>query len=270
MRAKIYNIIDSAKNETRLATAYDIFMMVVIVISLIPLAFKVDPPVFKVTDKVCVVIFIIDYVLRWVTADFKYKKRSVLSFLRYPISPMAIIDLVSILPSVSALNGGFRVLRVMRMVRALRVLRIFKAARYSRSLQIIARVMKQTKEPLLAVCTLAVAYILVSAMVIINVEPDSFNSYFDAVYWATVSLTTVGYGDIYPVTTVGRLITMLSSLFGIAVVALPSGIITAGYLEELKKLRRHNREAQNPREEEKEPAAGEPQKPAQPTGREQP
>ena len=270
MREKIYNIIDSANNETRLATVYDFFMMAVIVISLVPLAFKEEPPVFRVTDKVCVVIFIIDYILRWITADLKYGKRSVASFLRYPISPMAIIDLVSILPSVSAVNNSFRVLRVMRMVRALRVLRIFKAARYSRSLQIIVRVMKQSKEALLAVCTLAVAYILVSAMVIINVEPDSFNSYFDAVYWATVSLTTVGYGDIYPVTAVGRLITMISSLFGIAVVALPSGIITAGYLEELKKIRRQNRDAQNPLQEEKEPAAGEPQKPAQPTQREQP
>ncbi len=270
MRAKIYNIIDSANSETKFSTAYDFFMMAVIVVSLIPLAFKEEPPAFKVTDKICVAIFILDYILRWVTADLKYGKRSALSFLRYPFSPMAIIDLISILPSVSAVNNSFRVLRVMRMVRALRVLRIFKAARYSRSLQIIARVMKQSKEALLAVCTLAVAYILVSALVIINVEPDSFKTYFDAVYWATVSLTTVGYGDIYPVTTVGRLITMLSSLFGIAVVALPSGIITAGYLEELKKLRRQNREAQNPPEEEKEPAAGEPQKPAQPTGREQP
>ena len=69
---------------------------------------------------------------------------------------------------------------------------------------------------------------------ILNVEPDSFNNYFDAVYWATVSLTTVGYGDLYPVTIVGRIVAMLSSLFGIAIVALPSGIITAGYLNEIE------------------------------------
>ena len=69
---------------------------------------------------------------------------------------------------------------------------------------------------------------------IFNVEEQSFETFFDAVYWATVSLTTVGYGDIYPVTTVGRAITMLSSLLGIAIIALPSGIITAGFLEELR------------------------------------
>ena len=71
---------------------------------------------------------------------------------------------------------------------------------------------------------------LVSALIIFNVEPESFDTLFDAIYWATVSLTTVGYGDIYPVTTAGRVITMLSSVFGIAVVALPAGIITAGYM----------------------------------------
>ena len=82
---------------------------------------------------------------------------------------------------------------------------------------------------------MAVAYVLVSALVIYNVEPESFDTFFDAVYWATISLTTVGYGDIYPVTTVGRIVTMISSAFGIAIIALPSGVITAGYLDEMSK-----------------------------------
>lgn len=82
---------------------------------------------------------------------------------------------------------------------------------------------------------MAVAYILVSALVIYNVEPESFKTFFDAIYWATISLTTVGYGDIYPVTTIGRIVTMISSAFGIAIIALPSGVITAGYLAEINK-----------------------------------
>lgn len=68
-----------------------------------------------------------------------------------------------------------------------------------------------------------------------NVEPESFATFFDAFYWATISLTTVGYGDIYPVTTIGRIVTMISSIFGIAIIALPSGVITASYLDEIKK-----------------------------------
>jgi SAM-dependent methyltransferase len=98
---------------------------------------------------------------------------------------------------------------------------------------IIVKVIRNSKDALLAVCTFALGYILISALVIFNVEADSFETFFDAIYWATVSLTTVGYGDIYPITTTGRIITMISSFFGIAVVALPAGIITAGYMEAL-------------------------------------
>jgi voltage-gated potassium channel len=76
---------------------------------------------------------------------------------------------------------------------------------------------------------------MISALIIYNVEPDTFDTFFDALYWATVSLTTVGYGDIYPTSIMGRIITMISSIFGIAIVALPAGIITAGYMNEINK-----------------------------------
>lgn len=112
---------------------------------------------------------------------------------------------------------------------------LFKLARYSRNIRIISNVFKAQKEPLLAVLGLALAYILVSALVVFNVEPDTFSSFFEAIYWATVSLTTMGYGDIYPVTATGRMVTMISSIFSIAVVALPAGIVTAGYMEEITK-----------------------------------
>ena len=118
-----------------------------------------------------------------------------------------------------------------RMFRIFRTLRIFKTLKYSRNIIIIIDVIKRSKDALLAVCTLAVGYILISALIIFNVEGESFESFFDAIYWATVSLTTVGYGDIYPVTKTGRIITMISSLLGIAIVALPAGIITAGYMD---------------------------------------
>ena len=153
----------------------------------------------------------------------------------YPITPMAIIDLVSILPSITVLNNGFRLLKLFRLLRTLKVLRAFKFLRYSKSFDIIASVFKKQKKVLSAVATMAIAYILVSALVIYNVEPESFETFFDAIYWATISLTTVGYGDIYPVTTIGRIVTMISSAFGIAIIALPSGVITAGYLAEISK-----------------------------------
>ena len=213
--------------------AYDILMMCSIFISILPLAFKNSNTFFHIIDIVTAIIFIIDYLLRLMTADFKLGHKGANSFFRYPFTPWAIIDLVSILPALTLLSSGFKLFRLFRIFRTFRVFRVFKALRYSNSIVIIINVMKNSKDALLAVCTLAIGYIFVSALIIINVESHSFATFFDAIYWATISLTTVGYGDIYPVTTAGRIITMISSIFGIAIVALPAGIITAGYLDAL-------------------------------------
>ena len=112
---------------------------------------------------------------------------------------MAIIDLLSILPSINIINKGFKALKTIRLIRTFRVLRIFKSFRYSKNIQIIIQVGKNSRNALIAVLYLA-----------------------------------VGYGDIYPITTLGRIITMISSFMGIAIVALPAGIITAGYMKEIE------------------------------------
>jgi voltage-gated potassium channel len=233
MRKRIYEVIEISNGSDLWSSIYDYFMMVVILASLLSLTFKQENTVFVIIDKTAVIIFIIDYLLRLCTADFKYANKSITSFIRYPLSMMALIDLFSILPSVSLLNNSFKLLRILRLIRAFRVFRVFKVLRYSKSFRIIVSVFKKQKESLLAVLTLAIAYIIISALIIFNIEPDSFGTFFDAVYWATVSLTTMGYGDIYPVTSIGRIVTMVSAIFGIAIVALPAGIITAGYMHEI-------------------------------------
>ena len=231
MRKRLYEIIEVARDGDLISMVYDSLMLCTIIVSIIPLAFKTTNEMFHYMDAVTTVIFIIDYVLRWATADFKMNNGALKAFLKYPFTPMAIIDLISILPGVTLLNEGFRLFRLFRIFRTFRV---FKAFRYSKSIVIIVRVIRNSREALMAVCTLALGYIIVSALIVFNVEGDSFETFFDAIYWATVSLTTVGYGDIYPVTTAGRIITMISSIFGIAIVALPAGIITAGYMEALQ------------------------------------
>ena len=236
MRRKLHALISSGW--------YSAGMVICIVVSIVPLAFRSEPAAFRVTEAICTAVFVFDYVARWITADLDDPGRY--PFARYPFRPMAVIDLVSILPSVTALGSGFRLFKVFRLARSLRILRTLrvfrtlKLARYSRSIQMIGSVFREQHESLLTVLMLAFAYILISALVVYNVEPETFADFFEAVYWATVSLTTMGYGDIYPVTTVGRLVTMLSSLLGIAVVALPAGIVTAGYMDELKKEREEN------------------------------
>lgn len=233
MRKRIYVIIEVSKDSDLVSKIYDIFMMVVIFASLIPLAFKEQTTVGLWLDKITVMIFIVDYLLRLITADYKLNSKGKAAILIYPFTPMAIIDLLSILPSMTILNSGFKLLKIFRLLRTFRVFRVFKAVRYSKNIMLILSVLKRQKDSLLVVLWLALAYVLVSALVIFNVEPQTFDSFFDAVYWATISLTTMGYGDIYPVSTAGQVITMLSSVLGIAIVALPASIITTGYMKEV-------------------------------------
>ena len=235
MRKRLFEIIEAAHESDKASNLYDAVMMAVIIISIVPLAFKSTNVYFTIVDKIAAYIFIVDYTLRLFTADYKLHRGAV-SFVIYPFTPMAIIDLIAILPSFGFISSAFRLAKLFRLLRALRVLRVFRTVklfRYSKSMNIIVDVMRQQKTPLLAVCTLAGAYILISALVVFNVEPDTFDDFFEAIYWATVSLTTMGYGDIYPVTAAGRIVTIISSFIGIAIVALPAGIITAGYMERI-------------------------------------
>lgn len=232
MREKIFNLIEPNGAETKASKCYDFFMIFVILLSIIPLAFKDETELFIIIDKVTVVIFIIDYILRLVTADYKLKRGNS-SYLRYIFTPMAIVDLLSILPSILLFNKSLKLLKVLRLARSLKVLKVFKSFRYSKSITIIIRVFKREKEALFVVGGLAIGYILITALILFNVEPDTFRNFFNAVYWATISLTTVGYGDIFAISTIGKTITMISSFMGIAIVALPAGIITAGYMEEV-------------------------------------
>lgn len=226
MRKKIYNIL----NQNAI---YDTFMFTVIIMSIIPLAFVKQQSWMTLIDRITVIIFIIDYILRWFVADKLSNKLN--KFILYPLTPMAIIDLLSILPSITLLNSSFKLLKIFRLFRSLRLLKILKLVRYSKSITMICNVFKKQKETFITILVMAITYILVSALVIINVEPETFPTYFDALYWATISLTTVGYGDVYAVTTIGKIITMISSFLGIAVVALPAGIITSGLMDELSK-----------------------------------
>ena len=235
-RHRLYEVVEQAQNGDKPSLVYDIFMIVVVVISLIPLGFKDKYPIFDITDLCTALIFAVDYLLRWITADYRLKSKSALAFVRHPCTVTAIIDLLTILPAFTILGDYFKLFRIVRMVRTLRLLKLLnlmKAFRYSRTLKIIGSVARNSKEALIVVASFACFYILISALLVFNVEPDTFNTFFDAIYWATVSLTTVGYGDLYPVTTIGKAISMVSSVLGIAIIALPASIITAGYMKAL-------------------------------------
>ncbi len=240
MRKRIFELVENKHRQNAgVGMFYDIVMLVSIAASIIPLTFAVDYPVFKYIEIVTVTVFIIDYILRWMTADYKLGKKGV-SFLLYPFTPMAIVDLLSILPALSLIGKGFKVMRITRLFK---ILRFFKFLRYSDKFELLWKVIRKEKGVLLSVLWISVFYVFVTALIMFNTEPhinpytgvETFANFFDALYWATVTLTTVGYGDLCPVTDIGRCVSMLSSLFGVAVIALPSGAITASYLDELRK-----------------------------------
>lgn len=237
-RKDIYQLVE-ARNEGCASHLYDYVMLAAIVVGITPLMFKGHHPLFWWFDLVSGICFIVDYILRWLTADMSSNRKGWKAFVVYPFTIMAIIDLLSILPTLNLLSQTFKVVRVSRL---LKVLRVFKFIRYFEPLGIILAVVRRQRNILYTVLSLALFYIFITALIMFNAEEDInpetgeylFSNFFDAFYWAACTLTTVGYGDLYPISNVGRVISIISSMVGIAIIALPSGIITAGYLDEIK------------------------------------
>ncbi len=238
IRETIYGIIEP-QNKKPFSGVYDMVMLLAIVIGIFPLMFRTHTKLFWYFDLISGVCFIVDYVLRWITADFTSKKSKGVAFMLYPFTPMAIIDLLSILPFFNLIAPSFKIVRISRF---LKVLRVIKFIRYFEPLGIILAVIRKQGKILCTVLSLAIFYIFITALIMFNAEEDInpetgqylFSNFFDAFYWAACTLTTVGYGDLYPVSNIGRVISIISSMVGIAIIALPSGIVTAGYMDELK------------------------------------
>lgn len=243
----INNIIEPNKENT-LSIVYAWSLLIAIILGLIPLMSHKESLLFLCFDIISCLWFIVDYILRWMTCGIRSGKNHWTQYVTYPFTPMAIIDLLSILPTISLLDPTFKVTRIARLMKMLRIVKII---RYVESLDIILVVIKKQQKFLYAVLSLALFYVFITALIMFNAEveinpvtgEDLFHNFFDAFYWAACTLTTVGYGDIVPVSDIGRIISIISSLVGIAVIALPSGIITAGYMDELRERIKKEEEA---------------------------
>ena len=244
IREHIWDLL-ATRNDNLYSRIYDWVMLFAIVIGILPLIFREYHMIFWYFDLISGVCFLLDYLLRWMTADLssKHHRHRIVAFLTYPFRPMAIIDLLSILPTFNLISNTFKIARVSRL---LRLLRVIKVVRYYEPLLIILSVIQRQGRSLWTVFSLAIFYIFITALIMFNAEeeinPETgrylFDSFFDAFYWAACTLTTVGYGDLYPVSHVGRVISIISSMVGIAIIALPSGIVTAGYIDELRNRRK--------------------------------
>ena len=250
-REEIYKLIEPSHKDTLASRAYNVVMLVAIIIGIVHLMFRTYYKLFWWFDLISSMLFIVDYILRWYTADYISGRKKPMAFIIHPFTPMAIIDLLSILPIFHLLVPSFKLFRVPRL---LKILRVFKIIRYFEPLEIILSVIRKQRQILLTVLSLAIFYIFVTALIMFHAEEDInpatgkylFDTYFDAFYWAACTLTTVGYGDLYPISTLGRAISIVSSMVGIAIIALPSGIVTAGYMDELRSRKEAKEKQQTP------------------------
>ncbi len=192
---------------------------------------------FQIFEIISIVVFSAEYLYRIVHATYKEGARGAFA---YVFSFYGLIDLISILPfylnQIIKVDGRF-----FRILRLFRLTRIFKVGRKSKSLKVFTRALFSVKSELTFTLFLSVVTILFSASAIYYLEneaqPEKFSSITESVWWATVSLATVGYGDVYPVTAGGKIFASFISLIGIGIVAIPTGVISAAFVEEIYKER---------------------------------
>jgi voltage-gated potassium channel len=228
---------------------FDIFMLTLISLNVLAVMLETVPFVsaefgtyLHIFDLFSVGVFSVEYGLRlWtITLDERYRS-AVSGRIRYSLTPFALVDLFAILPFYIPFLIPLD-LRFIRILRLLRIGRVLKMGRYSESIQTFERVFIRKKEELLMSLFLVMILLVVCSSVMYiaesEIQPDKFGSIPEAMWWGVVTLATVGYGDVYPVTPVGKIVGGIVALLGVAVYALPTGILAAGFGEELQRKRK--------------------------------
>lgn len=248
MKKYLYHLLLSSKKKGDTAWYFNFFIIVLIVFNVIAIMLEsVDSFrrqagwFFHYFEVFSVVVFSFEYVLRLWTANMipQYKKPFT-GNLRYALTPLAIIDLLAVLPFYLPFVGVD--LRLLRVFRIFRFFRLFKIARYVDALSLMGKVFKRQKEELLISLIIVLIVLVISSTLMYYVEnpqqPEGFSSIPKTMWWAVATLTTVGYGDMYPVTPLGQLLGGIIAVSGIVLFALPTGILASGFLEEIHHRKR--------------------------------
>jgi voltage-gated potassium channel len=188
-------------------------------------------------EHVFAAVFLVEYVLRvWTAVEEPRYAHPVYGRLRYMLSPMAVIDLLAILPTLLP-HVGINLM----VLRALRITRLIKLGRYSSALETLSRVVASRRAELLVMAVAGAVVLLISAWVMYELEheaqPEIFSSVPAALWWAVITLTTIGYGDAAPITPWGKLIGGVVALFGIGVVALPTAVLGSAFADDVRARR---------------------------------
>ena len=246
-RQRVYEIIE-LHNHDRASAVFDWFLMILICLNVIAvISGSIDElqarynKLFTWFDYFSIGIFTIEYLLRLWTAPYKFpspQRPQIFPYLCYIFSFMGVIDLCAILPFYLpfVVNVDLRILRILRLFRLLRVL---KLTRYNNSLKLIIKVLHKERDKLYITIFFMIVMILLASSVMYfaenSAQPDKFPNIPATLWWAVATLTTVGYGDVYPVTVLGKLLGSIISIFGIGLIAMPSGIISMGLITEAER-----------------------------------
>lgn len=243
-RAFIFKVIDNDSNSNQYSQWFDSFIIGLIILNVIAIILdsfeslsSIYGNFFWYFEFISCSIFSLEYLLRALTADFKFPhKYYLVSVWKYMKSSMAIIDLLAVLPFFLPMIFmlDFRAIRLLRLVRLLRIL---KLNRYFSSFKIIWNVLKSKKEELSVTIFITFVLLVIASTLMYFIEnsaqPDSFPNILSSFWWAIATLTTVGYGDVYPVTAWGKVISSIIALLGIGLVALPTGILSSAFVEQI-------------------------------------
>jgi len=241
MKKKVFNIIQIGDKSNRLSQLFDIFIAIVICANILVTFLQTFDelailfPAFHVIEVITILIFCVEYALRIWTADYLYPDKSEFrSRLRFLISFDGIIDLLTILPFFF-LSG----MVIFRMLRVARIFHLFRLnARYD-SFNVITTVLYEKRNQIISSVFIVLILMLASSLCMYSVEHDSqpevFRNAFSGIWWSMSTLLTVGYGDIYPITTLGRIMAICIAYLGVGAVAIPTGIISAGFVEQYQR-----------------------------------
>jgi len=245
-RRRMREILAHAKASDAPSRAFDTLIVGLILLNVVAMVIEsverihsLVPTWFTVFEYFSVAVFSVEYILRiWSCVEDPVYANPVLGRLRFACSPLALVDLAAVLPFYLPFLGvDLRVLRMFRLFRVMRIMRIAKLARYSDSLQMLLRVVKSRRDQLLSAVFILVILLIVAASLMYYAEheaqPQVFSSIPAAMWWAAVTLTTVGYGDAYPITALGKAMAAMTAVFGIGMFALPTAILGAGFLDDL-------------------------------------
>ncbi|WP_169975662.1 ion transporter [Tautonia rosea] len=249
-RQRLWAILEVARPGDHVSRGFDIVLLSLIVLNILAVILDSVPsinrrvgPALNAFEWFSVAVFSAEYLLRlWsAPADPRFAQ-PIRGRLRFMVTPLALIDLIAVLPAYLPLFG-----LDLRFVRALRLLRIFRAAklaRYISALRLFGDVIREKREELiLTTCVFGLMLLITSCLMYFaenEAQPEAFSSIPAAMWWSVVTLTTVGYGDIHPVTSLGRLLASFSAILGIGFFALPTAILGSGFIEEVEKRKKHH------------------------------